>query len=107
MNQADHETWETIRHEGAHQLFYNYGIHSRYRFENDWLIEGLAVYCETRPLGSTESGRASVLKKSLRDGKLLSPESLVNLRSVKGLFALDDPDQISLAYMESWSVNAL
>lgn len=101
---AEQQTLGTIRHEGAHQLFFTLGVHSRTRMENEWLIEGLATYCETPDLGDFDSTRASVLKKALDGGTLLPLEELVNLRSTEGLLGLGSFERAALGYSESWAL---
>ncbi len=60
------ETRRTLRHEGAHQLLYTYGVHSRHRGENEWLIEGLATFFEERRPGEISSGSSRALACPIR-----------------------------------------
>lgn len=102
---AEEQTMATIRHEGAHQLFYTTGVHSRFRAENDWLVEGLAVYCETPVPGQTDPFRARLLKEEMRRGRLLALENLVNARDVSGLQSLgSNPLTADLAYSQAWAL---
>lgn len=104
LQAAEAETLRTIRHEGAHQLFYNYGIHSDIHLENTWLVEGLAVYCETERFGGSDSSKGNVLKKALSRGRLMSLDQLVRSRDSGGFFYLHDPEDIEMAYLQSWSL---
>jgi hypothetical protein len=101
---ADEQTRETVRHEGAHQLFFTYGVHSRYRVENDWLYEGLAVFCEGRVIGEEHRHRAGIVKSALKDDRLIPLPELVNHRSARGLFSFGGEEQVDLAYTEAWSL---
>jgi len=51
MAQVGAQNLRVIRHEGAHQLFHLFGITPLEVYAGGWLIEGLAVYCETEPIG--------------------------------------------------------
>ena len=62
LSDARRQTLLTVRHEGAHQLFHTCLIHSAHRAENDWLIEGLAVYCEGEAPGRPDPFRVAQLK---------------------------------------------
>lgn len=104
LHAAEESTFTTLRHEGAHQLFFTYGVHSSCRVENDWLVEGLAVYCEDRGLGVRQPGRIAVLKKKSEQGALIPLADLVNFRDAKGFMGIGDPERIDLAYHEAWAV---
>ncbi len=101
---VEQQTVETVRHEGAHQLFFTYGIHSPHRIENEWLYEGLAAYCETEQLGDGNAYRSQLLREALRDGTLIPLEKLVNHRHGCGLFALGHEERVELAYTEAWAL---
>lgn len=104
VQQAEEQTRMTIRHEGAHQLFFTYGVHSRHHAENSWLIEGLATYCETVPPGGPQAQRMSVLKNAQAKDRLIPLSELVNSRSPKGLYAFWGDKRVQLAYAESWAL---
>lgn len=91
----------TIRHEAAHQLFYTYGVHSRHRMENEWLIEGLASYCETPRVGSVDGNQVVLLENARRAGQLIPIKELVNHHDDNGLMAYKPAE---LAYAQSWSL---
>jgi len=91
----------TIRHEAAHQLFFTYGIHSRHRVENEWLIEGLASYCETPRLGGVDPVQLRLLTDSYSQETLIPIAHLVNHRSEGGLLAYKPAE---LAYAQAWSL---
>ncbi len=101
---ADQQTTLSIRHEGAHQLFYTYGIHSTTHVENEWLIEGLSTYCETPVFGEDDPWRMANLKKALRRNALLPLHSLMNLRRPEGLMYYGLPERVDLAYAQAWSL---
>ncbi|HTS18393.1 MAG TPA: DUF1570 domain-containing protein [Verrucomicrobiae bacterium] len=92
-----------VRHEGAHQLFHAYHIHSRYGLEPTWLTEGLAQYCETTEIGRYHTPLAERVIRARRAGQLLPLTTLLNHRHPSGFFALG-PGQIELAYAESWAL---
>lgn len=101
---AETQTRTTIRHEGAHQLFYDYGIHSRHGIEGEWLIEGLATFCETLPLGAEDPLRLRSLREALDEGRLIGLEELVDLRDDAGLMSFGVHERIGLAYDQSWGL---
>lgn len=101
---AEAQTINTIRHEGAHQLFFSLGIHSPHRIENEWLYEGLAVYCELGRLGEKDPGRLRVLREAREGGRLIALADLVNLRSPMGLSSVGHHREAELAYAQAWSL---
>ncbi len=101
---ADSQTLSAIRHEGAHQLFYTMGVHSRLRTEGEWLIEGLAGYCETPGMGERDEPRLRLLKQAYDDGSLIPLGELVNLRSQDGLMHFRAPRRVELAYAQAWAL---
>ncbi len=92
-----------IRHEGAHQLFHAYHIHSRYGLEPTWLTEGLAQYCETAEIGRYHAPLAERVTRAQKAGQLLPLKTLLNHRDASGFFALGE-GRIELAYAESWAL---
>ena len=101
---AEEQTMTSIRHEGAHQLMFTYGVHSRNRVENEWIVEGLASYCEVPSIGDYDPIRVALLKKALEDGTVIPLEKLVNFRSVQGLTAIGSPERAEMAYHEAWAL---
>jgi len=101
---AEEQTLASIRHEGAHQLFFTLGVHSSNRMENEWLVEGLATYCEPPEIGGFDSSRATVLKTALDEGTLIQLEELVNMRSAEGLMVFGTYERVALSYCESWAL---
>lgn len=91
----------TIRHEGAHQLFYDYGIHSAHRAEPDWLVEGLATYAEEARIGAVAVHRLAVLREALTANREIPLASLISIRSPDGLLAHRAAE---LAYSQSWGL---
>ena len=92
-----------IRHEGAHQLFHAYRIHSRYGLEPTWLTEGLAQYCETADIGRCHALLANRVTRARKAGQLLPLKKLLNHRDSSGFFALGEGN-VELAYAESWAL---
>jgi len=104
LHEAEEKTFVTLRHEGAHQLFFVYGVHSPFRVENDWLIEGLAVFMETRPAGRKDPRRVAVLRRAAEKGELIALEKLLNYRHARGFLAIGDDSRVELAYCQSWAM---
>jgi hypothetical protein len=92
-----------IRHEGAHQLFHAYHVHSRFGLEPTWLTEGLAQYCETPEIGRYHAALADRVTRARKAGQLLPLRTLLNHRDPSGFFALGEGN-IELAYAESWAL---
>lgn len=103
-NFAENQTLSTIRHEGAHQLFYTCGVHSENRMENEWLVEGLATYCETQRLGDKDPVRAASIKRALSGNSLIPLEEIVSFRDPRGLMSFGPQERVELAYAESWAL---
>lgn len=102
-SEAKAMTERIIHHEGAHQLFYCFGVHSRFGLEPTWLVEGLAEYCEPSEIGRWHTALAQRVAKA-RDAKtLLSLEKLLNHQDPAGFFAFG-ADQAEIAYAQSWSL---
>jgi Protein of unknown function (DUF1570) len=99
---ADRASRETLRHEGAHQYLHLAGVHSRHYAENAWLLEGLAMWCETKPAGSTSALLRHDLRRAREDGLWLDWVTLLAHRSPSGFFSLGDESAISCAYAQSW-----
>jgi hypothetical protein len=104
LQTAENETRRTIRHEGAHQLFYTLGIHSTIRLENTWLVEGLAAYCEPRTPGEVDGLRVSMLKTASGLDDLVPLDILVNSRSAGGFLGLAEDYDSALTYGQSWAL---
>jgi hypothetical protein len=92
-----------VRHEGAHQLFHAYHIHSRYGLEPTWLTEGLAQYCEPAEIGRYHPLLADRVTRARLAGQLLPLKKLLNHRDTSGFFALGE-GHVELAYAESWAL---
>jgi len=92
-----------IRHEGAHQLFHAYHVHSRFGLEPTWLTEGLAQYCETPEIGRYHATLAERVARARKAGQLLPLKTLLNHRDPSGFFALGE-GHTELAYAESWAL---
>jgi hypothetical protein len=90
-----------LRHEGAHQLFHTYGVHSETGAEHLWLVEGLAAYCEEQD--GQGSMRVDELK-AVADPYALSFPRLVNFARREGINSLGDQAQIDVFYPKAWLV---
>ncbi|OGW81572.1 MAG: hypothetical protein A3G33_02025 [Omnitrophica bacterium RIFCSPLOWO2_12_FULL_44_17] len=101
LSEARNRTGKVIRHEGAHQLFHLFGITPFEIYQGGWLIEGLAVYCETDPIGDPHEERLIQLKYELEKSELLPLEYIMNFDRGIGLHELD-PKYANLTYAESW-----
>jgi hypothetical protein len=91
-----------LRHEGAHQLFNTYGVHSMRGAEHLWLIEGLAAYCEERDDGATRV-RIEELRAA-GDASKLSFRKLVDFAAREGIGELGDAADIELFYPKAWLI---
>ena len=95
------QTTMTARHEAAHQFLFTYGVHSPHRIENEWLLEGLASYCEPGRLGGCDGGQVRLLQTTADAGQLIPLRGLVNHRNNRGLLAYKPAE---LAYGQSWAL---
>ena len=99
----------TIVHEATHQIAFNCGMHTRYADNPMWLLEGMAMYCETPDLRSA-SGWKSIGKLNLRRLNRFrrfaesrrSGDSLLTLITSEDRFR--DPELAADAYAESWAL---
>ncbi len=96
-------TERLIRHEGAHQLFHSYQVHSPDGLEPTWLTEGLAGYCEPATIGQFHHTLAERLARFRDDGALLPLDELLAHRDPAGFFALA-PQRAEVAYAQSWAL---
>jgi hypothetical protein len=96
-------TEQLIRHEGAHQLFQTYHIHSPYGAEPTWLREGLAVYCEPEEMGRYHYVMAERVATARKVGQLLPLRTLLSHHAENGFFALG-AGQAEAAYAQSWAL---
>ncbi|MEA2013595.1 MAG: DUF1570 domain-containing protein [Verrucomicrobiota bacterium] len=94
------ETVTIIRHEGAHQLAFNMGVHSLKGNEHLWLIEGLAQYCETIPIGALDPKKIKLLQDNLKEKNLIDWYTLVNTKTPQGFRYYEK--KAPLAYAQSW-----
>lgn len=92
-----------IRHEGAHQLFRAYRVHSRFGVEPTWLTEGLAEYCETAEIGRYHFVLADRISTAREKGQFLPLKTLLDHRDPSGFFALGNA-KLEIAYAESWAL---
>ncbi len=91
-----------LRHEGAHQLFHTYGVHSEQGVEHLWLIEGLAAYCEEKE-GCATRIRVEELQAA-DEPHALSFQKLVDFASREGIGSLGSQVEIDLFYPKAWLV---
>ncbi len=104
--EAREVTERLVRHEGAHQLFHSYHIHSADGTEPTWLTEGLAQYCETPEIGRWHTVLAQRLAKARRTDSVLPLRALLTHRDPAG-FLCFDTDRAETAYAESWALTYL
>ncbi|NQU11661.1 DUF1570 domain-containing protein [bacterium] len=97
-------TERLVRHEGAHQLLARQGIPSRRGLEPTWLTEGLALYCETEPIGRHHPALARILAMRRRSGHPIPLRTLLNHRHPDGFLALGEPAET--AYAQSWALTS-
>jgi hypothetical protein len=91
-----------LRHEGAHQLFHTYGVHSEEGVEHLWLIEGLAAYCEEK--GDPGAKMRAEELKAVDDPHALAFPELINFASREGIGSLGGAAEIDLFYPKAWLV---
>lgn len=101
---AKDETYATLRHEGSHHLSYTYGLLSSHHAENGWLVEGLAVYCETEQFGDLSSAHLTSLNRMMGEERWLGFRKLVNSRDPKMLQAFEPEFHPHEAYSAAWSL---
>jgi hypothetical protein len=94
------ETAYTLRHEGTHQLAYTSGLHSAEGVEHLWVVEGVAQYCETSPLGERHAGNIALLRQGKLQGKLIPWFELINTPTPRGFSHYGR--RADLAYAQSW-----
>ena len=98
------ETELTLRHEGAHHLMFKYGIHSSFRAENPWLIEGLACYFESEVPGDIVETYRRMIEWGTRNNEFIPLEELVNYRSGDGMVDSSTSARVDMSYAESWAL---
>jgi hypothetical protein len=96
-------TQRSINHEGAHQLFYAYGIHSPSGAEPTWLKEGLAQYCEPSEVGAIHPELARRVAELHRTGKLIPLPELLTHHSATGFVGFPK-ERAEAAYAQSWAL---
>jgi hypothetical protein len=97
MTAAGEITHEVLRHEGAHQIFYEFGILRTDRAAPGWLVEGLATVCETSQIGDRNPSRMGTLQEALEGGRLIPLQELLRLPRCED----------RLAYAEAWALTAM
>ncbi len=131
MAAARARTTQVVRHEGGHQLFDYFritpfdlspgrvfsgiGSHEPREvaegeelltdgnfYQGAWLVEGLAVYCETDPIGDVHPERLAHLRFALEENTLLPLEFLTNFSRGTGIHELDRI-YANLSYSQSWA----
>ena len=100
--EARTRTLGVIRHEGAHQLFHLLGIMPSELYQGGWLVEGIAVYGETEPIGEVHETRLIELRYELESRDLMPLEYLLNFGRGTDFHKMD-PLYANLAYAESWA----
>ncbi len=102
MADAGVRTGHVIRHEGGHQLFHLLGMTPVETYQGGWLVEGLAVYCETKPIGDIHHDRLMELRFAIERDELMPLEYLINFGRGTDFHKMD-PLYAYLAYAESWA----
>jgi len=100
--EAREETVKTIRHEGAHQLLYEFSVHKEKGRQGAWLVEGLASFCEPPEIGDVHETRLMELKFELESHQLMPLEYLLSFAAGADIHRLE-PSYASLGYAESWA----
>ena len=95
------DTLAIVRHEASHQFFFTYGVHSQHRVENEWLIEGLACYCEASIFGARDKTQLAILQEGRKFEDRVNLSQLVNHHSTRGLLGYKATE---VAYGESWAL---
>ncbi|MBI4549474.1 MAG: DUF1570 domain-containing protein [Candidatus Omnitrophica bacterium] len=100
--EARAETVKTIRHEGAHQLLYEFDIYAKNSRQGAWLVEGLASFCEPPVIGEVHDTRLMELKFELEKHHLMPLEYLLSFSAGSDIHRLE-PAYASLGYAQSWA----
>ena len=90
-----------LRHEGAHQLFHTYGVHSQHGAEHLWLIEGLATLWEHEGTATEDRDRFEELRQAGKATRAMTFRKLVDYPNPEGFGAIGKGKQIELAYPKS------
>ncbi len=100
--EARDQTIRTIRHEGGHQLLFEFGIHAKDTRQGAWLVEGLATFCEPQEIGDVHEFRLMELKFNLEKYHLMPLEYLLSFAAGGDIHKLE-PSYTSMAYAQSWA----
>ncbi len=93
-------TKRLLRHEGAHQLFYTYGVHAEEGGESLWLIEGLAGYAENQNIGDRPEEFIEFLNGEGRT-RMLPFKRLVDYADRTGFSGLVSDEDVTIPYAQS------
>jgi hypothetical protein len=100
FNSKDGQLEATIRHEAAHQVAYNVGLHSRVNHSPRWVIEGLGVLMEVDGGGELRHpSMESYLRTQVPEADKLA-QAIADLVSDDRLFDQDP----HFAYAVSWAM---
>lgn len=102
------ETLKVLQHEGFHQFAFNYIGHNL----PSWINEGLAQYFEDgimingrMRLGVPDAYRQQLVKKALRENRLVPFDEVLGMTSKEWLATLQRNQQKSaMLYAQSWSI---
>jgi hypothetical protein len=108
-DRRDDTNISTIMHEVAHQLSFNGGLLNRTGDAPAWLVEGLAVYCESTVKGAWQGiGEPNPQRAAVLEGPAGGRGSFLPLRA---LVQSDDwlrkarsTQQVVLGYSQSWGL---
>jgi hypothetical protein len=102
LGQVLKQNKHVVRHEGGHQLFHLLGVTPLEVYSGGWLIEGLALYCETIPIGAIHPDWSMLLRYESEEGGLMPLSYLFNFAKGSGFHRLD-PQYAKVAYAQSWA----
>jgi hypothetical protein len=102
---SSHHNIQTIAHEGVHQLCFNTGLLTRDADLPRWVVEGLGMYGEARPvMGSADLGRINLerLDNLASIQRRMDWIPLRELVTDDKLLIAGNSDRVLLAYAQSW-----
>lgn len=95
------ENISVVRHEGSHQLSFDYGI-----FKDDvsdtWAVEGFAEYCSTPYVGKLRQEQVDHVAQAINDKQYIPLDRLFGL-SERAAFYRQSGYMTALSYAESWA----
>jgi len=95
------ENIAVVRHEGSHQLSYDYGIFKDGKADI-WLLEGFAEYGATPYIGKLRQEHVDWAAQAIKANRYMPLSRLFEL-SNNAAFYQQGPEMTTLAYAESWA----